>query len=203
MIKPTNYDNISLHRDPVKLGGHYAVIKQVVETKSKAGKQQVVIYIDFDIQDEQHGYFEASYKADTRNEKKWPIDGTFYITNNREDLYLRNLKEFVTSVEVSNNWTSTWHEDPAKWGAQFKGKKVGVVYGAEDNVYRDEKRVVHRIRYFCDVHKALDQDIPKKKDYIGMIGTQTIDMAATMSEGFNVDEFMDIPDGVDDGLPFN
>ena len=203
MNKPSNYDNISLHRDPIKLGGHYAVIKQVVETTSKTGKEQVVIYIDFDLQDEQRGYFENVYRSDTRSEKKWPIDGTMYITNNRQDIYERNIKEFVTAVEESNNWEAKWMQDPAQWGAQFKNKKVGVVYGEEENVYRDELRINHKIRFFCDVHKALDQDVPKRKGYRGMVGTQTTDMAATMSEGFNVDEFMNIPDGVDDGLPFN
>lgn len=201
MNKPSNYDSISLHREPVRLGGHYAIIKNVEETKSKNGKDQVVIYIDFDLQDDQHGYFKNLYNSDNRAEKKWPNEGVMYITNNDQNIFDRNIKEFVTAFEESNNWEDTVWGD--KWAAQFKNKKIGVVYGEEENVYRDELRINHKIRFFCDVHKALDQDIPKRKGYRGMIGTQTTDMAATMSEGFNVDEFMDIPDGVDDGLPFN
>lgn len=194
MNKPANYDNISLHRDPIKLGGHIAVIKKVVETTSRSGKGQVVIYIDFDIQDEQHGYFKAVYDADTRNDKKWPNDGTLYITNSDQNIFDRNIKAFVTAYEDSNEVSAVWGN---QWAAQFTNKKIGVVYGEEESEWRDELRTNRKIRFWCDAHKALDQEIPKKKYYKGQVGTQTTDLASTASEGF-----MDFPDNRDDGLPF-
>ena len=196
MNKPSNYDDIALHRDPIKLGGHIAVIKKVEETKSKAGKDQVVIYIDFDIQDEQADYFKKIYQADTRQEKKWPNDGTLYITNNDQAIFDRNIKAFNTAYEDSNGVQTIWG---SSWAAQFKGKKIGVVYGEEESVWRDELRTNRKIRFFCDTHKALDQDIPKKKLYKGIVGTQT-----TEDHGADPNAFMDFTDlPEDDGLPFN
>lgn len=196
MNKPSNYDDIALHRDPIKLGGHIAVIKKVEETKSKSGKDQVVIYIDFDFQDEQAGYFKQMYLADTRQEKKWPNDGTLYITNNDQAIFDRNIKAFNTAYEDSNGVQTIWG---SSWAAQFAGKKIGVVYGEEESVWRDELRTNRKIRFFCDYHKALDQDIPKKKLYKGIVGTQT-----TEDHGADPNAFMDftnLPE--DDGLPFN
>lgn len=196
MNKPSNYDDIALHRDPIKLGGHIAVIKKVEETKSKAGKDQVVIYIDFDIQDEQAGYFKQMYLADTRQEKKWPNDGTLYITNNDQAIFDRNIKAFNTAYEDSNGTKVIWG---SSWAAQFTGKKIGVVYGEEESVWRDELRTNRKIRFFCDTHKALDQDIPKKKLYKGIVGTQTTEDPGADPNAFM--DFTDLPE--DDGLPFN
>lgn len=190
MNKPNNYESISVNRDPVKLGGHIAVIKKVEETYSKGGKPQVVIYIDFDIQDEQYGYFKNVYDSDTRDEKKWPNDAKFYITNSNQETFDRNIKQFVTSFEDSNNATAVWG---AQWAAQFIGKKIGVVYGEEESEWHDEIRTNRKIRYFCDAHKALEQDVPRKKRYKGS-DTQA-------AEDVPADSWMDIPDG-DDGTPF-
>lgn len=194
MNKPANYDSISLHRDPVKLGGHIAVIKQVTEAMSKSGKEQIIIYIDFDQQDDQAGYFKSIYDADTRKEKKWPNDATYRITNTRQDMFDRGLKQFVTAFEDTNGVTAIWGD---KWAAQFKGKKIGVVFGEEEDKWNEELIPKRRIRFFCDAHTALDQDVPKKKYYKGEVGTQTTDLAATASEGS-----LDFPDNGDEGLPF-
>ena len=71
MNKPNNYDNISLHIDPVVLGGHYAIIKKVNEGQSKNGRPQITIFIDFDQQDSQPGYFKKMFDDSTRTDKKW------------------------------------------------------------------------------------------------------------------------------------
>lgn len=198
MNKPNNYDSISIHTDPVQLGGHYAVIKKVTEGQSKTGKPQITIYIDFDQQDIQPGYFKKLFDADTRPEKKWGASGTFYITmGSNEDYYNRSIKQFVTAYEDSNNTQCVWGD---KWASQFTNKKIGVVYGEEEwlDNSKDELRTSRKIRYFCDVHNAKEQDIPKFRAYKGDLRTQTTNMASTASES----GFMDFPDTEEDGFPF-
>lgn len=199
MNKPNNYDDISLHREPVVLGGHYAVIKKVVEQTSKSGRPQVVIYIDFDQQDAQRGYFKAAFDADTRTDKKWSAGGTHYITKGEnEEYYNRNLKAFITAFENSNGVQCVWGD---KWASQFTGKKIGVVYGEEEYLDRnaDEIKTSRKIRFFCDVHKALEQDIPKKRYYKGDLATSTANLAATASED---NAFMDFNSADDGVFPF-
>lgn len=199
MNKPYNYDNISIHTDPVQLGGHYCVIKKVTEGESKNGRPQIVIYIDFDQQDIQPWYFKKMYDADSRSDKKWGAAGTFYITmGTNEEYYNRSIKAFVTAFEDSNNCTAVWGD---KWAAQFTNKKIGAVYGEEEwlDNSKDELRTSRKIRFFCDVHKAKEQDIPKLRAYKGDLRTQTTNMATTASES----GFMDFPDDTgDDGFPF-
>ena len=198
MNKPNNYDNIALHIDPVALGGHYAVIKKVTEGQSKGGKPQITIYIDFDQQDIQPGYFKKMYDADSRSDKKWGAAGTFYITmGSNEEYYNRSIKQFVTAFEDSNGCTAVWGD---KWAAQFTNKKIGAVYGEEEwlDKSKDEIRTSRKIRFFCDVHKAMDQDVPNKKFYKGDLATSTASFASTASEN----GFMDFPETDGDEFPF-
>ena len=74
MQKPNNYDETQAGGEftPVELGGHKLVIKQVTETKSKSGKDMIVVFFDFAPDDVQPGYFTEQFKNDIRPDKKWP-----------------------------------------------------------------------------------------------------------------------------------
>ena len=199
MNKPNNYDNISLHADPIVLGGHYAIINKVTEGQSKSGKPQITIYIDFDQQDAQPGYFKKLFDSNDRADKKWSAAGTFYITlGSNEEYYNRSIKQFVTAFEDSNGVQCVWGD---KWAGQFANRKIGVVYGEEEwfDKNADEIKTSRKIRYFCDVHKALEQDVPKKRYYKGDLATSTANMAATASED---NAFMDFSNADDGDFPF-
>ena len=49
MKKPDSYDEAKAGGEftPVELGGHKMIIKQVSETKSKSGKDMIVVLFDF------------------------------------------------------------------------------------------------------------------------------------------------------------
>ena len=55
MQKPRNYEETQAQGEftPVELGGHQMVIKQVTETKSKTGKDMIVVLFDFNQSDKQ------------------------------------------------------------------------------------------------------------------------------------------------------
>ena len=163
MQKPNNYDNTQAGGDftPIELGGHTAIVKRVKETTSKSGRSMLQVAIDFDALDSQPGYFSTAFKNDTRQDKKWPFQGTQYIlTEDQDGNCSRSFKGFITSVEESNNAECAWGDGFERW---FLNKKVGVVYGEVEEEYNGELKTRRRIRYFCNYDKAKTQDIPQKR----------------------------------------
>lgn len=197
MNKPKGYDEQQVGGDyvPVGLGGHLAVIKRVEETKSQGGRPMLKVAIDFDAKDAQPKYFYNAFQADTRDEKKWPYQAVRYIlTEDQGGNCSKAFKSFITSVEVSNNAKidDAWGNNFEKW---FNNKKIGVVYGEQEEEYNGEIKTRRKIRYFCDYAKAKDQAIPKKL----LLDTTPKDSLISNS---NDTGFMNIPDGVDEVIPF-
>lgn len=191
MQRPSGYDDVQTNFVPVELGGHTAVIKRLKETTSKTGKPMIQIAIDFDSNDSQPNYFAMAFQNDTRpkEEKKWPFQGTQYIlVEDQTGKCSRSFKSFISSVENSNNAECQWGETFERW---FTGKKVGVVYGENEEEYNGEIKTRRRIRYFCSYDKAKDASVPDKR-YL-----QTPPAPATTDNGF-----MQIPNGGMDEIPF-
>lgn len=162
MNKPNNYEAVTVGEfKPVELGGHYAVIKKLEETTSKSGKPMVKIAIDFDKKDKQPEYFMEQFKNDIRPEKKWPFNAVQYILSEDEKGDCsRSFKSFIRAFEESNNCTIKWGKDFDK---QFQGKKIGVVFGENEEEYNGEVKTRRRIRYFCNYDLADSQLVPEKK----------------------------------------
>lgn len=201
MQKPRNYEETQAQGEftPVELGGHQMVIKQVTETKSKTGKDMIVVLFDFDQSDKQPEYFMKQFRDDIRPEKKWPNQATQYILVHDEDgKCSRSFKTFTTCVKHSNpGFEETWGDN---WGAQFKNKKIGGVFGPQMDYYNGreiEKRV---LRWFVSVDKVADAQIPNMSETQAyknrMAGYPQGSMPAS-------DGFMNIPDGIAEELPFN
>ena len=194
MKKPNNFDEVSAGGDftPIALGGHHAVIMSVKEQKSSTGKDMVVVALDFAKNDSQPGYFKTQFDNDTRSEKKWPYQSVQYIvTEDADGKCSRSFKGFITSFERSNNVTTKWDD---KFAAQFKNKKIGVVYGEVEEEYNGEVKTRHRIRWFCEDAKVDSQNIPDKK-YLPISTSKP-----TVKPGDDV--FMGIPAGSDEVIPF-
>lgn len=173
MNKPKNYDNTKTGGDytSIELGAHRAIIKQVQEMQSKSGRNMIAVYIDFAAEDRQPKYFENQYKEDTREDKKWPFQAVQYIlTEDSDGNTSRSFKGFCTAYEDSNGLTIKWGGGAA-WGQQFKGRRIGVVYGEVDEEYNGKFSTRRRIRWFCDDHKTGDQEIPARKPLKGSAGT--------------------------------
>jgi len=201
MNKPTGYDEAKASGDYIapELGGHYCKIIQVSEAKTKTGKDQIVVLLDFDQNDKQAGLFTTSFNNDQRpqGEKKWPFAGSKWIMvndYNDDQKTSRNFKTFCSCVEKSNNYTITW--GGADWAKQFKGKKIGAVYGEEESEYNGKTYMRSQLRYFCGIDAVANARIPNPK-YLDQGGAITPANAST-----NTDGFMSIPDGVDEEIPF-
>ena len=191
MQKPNGYDEVQVGEfTPVELGGHHLIIKAVKEQESKTGSPMIVVAFDFANNDKQPQYFSDQFERDVRPDKKWPANGTQYIlTMDYQDKTKtsKNFKSFITSFEHSNNVTAIWGE---KFCEQFKGKKIGGVFGVVEEEYNGEVKKRHKLRWFCDDNKADNQSIPQEK------------LLKSSSAASTNDGFMNVPEGTDEEIPF-
>lgn len=191
MNKPNSFDDVKAGGDytPIELGGHHAVIMSVKEQKSSTGKDMIVVALDFARNDKQAGYFKDQFDKDTRSEKKWPYQGVHYIvTVDNEGKCSKSFKGFITSFEKSNNVETNWGN---QFCEQFKGKKIGVVYGEVEEEYNGEVKSRHRIRWFCEDAKAEEASIPQAKLY-----------NEPVTKAPSADKFVAVPEGAEDEIPF-
>lgn len=187
MHKPSNYE--SNNYTPVALGGHYAKIMEVQETTSKSGKDMIVVRIDFDGTDAQPSYFANRYRADERTDKKWPNQATHYILAEN-----RAFNRFVNALKASNETLKDFDKGADLDFKKAKNARIGVVYGEDEEFYNGESRIRTRIRFFCDYDKVAEQSIPAFRP-----------ASNSNTEGRSItgdEDFLKIPDGADDGLPF-
>lgn len=196
MQKPNGYDETRAAGEftPVALGGHYCTIKQVTETQSSTGKNMIVVLLDFGKPDEQEGYFTNQFNNDDRADKKWPFAGSKWIMvndYNDSSKTSKQFKTFCTCVEKSNNYTIQW--GGSNWSRQFKGKKIGAVYGAEEHEYDGNISMRHLIRWFCNIDVVKDAKVPDAK-----LLNRT-NAAPVPSSG---NDFINVPDGVEEEIPF-
>lgn len=203
MQKPTGYEEAQTMGEytPVELGGHYATVLQVTETQSSTGKDMIVVLFDFDKTDKQPGIFRKQFDGDDREGKKWPYAGTMYIMvqdYNDSSKTSRSFKTFCTCVEKSNNYTVTW--GGTEWAKQFKGKKIGVVYGEVENEYNGEIRMRRNPRWFCAWDKVAEARIPDPK-YLNGVSPASQTQAAPAATA-SPDGFLNVPEGADDEIPF-
>lgn len=194
MNKPSGYDDVQVGGGftPVDLGGHYCQIKQVAERKSSTGKDMIVVVFDFVKPDAQEGYFMEQFKNDVREDKKWPFAGSKYIMVNdyqEPSKTSRQFKSFCTCVENSNSYQIQWGGND--WAAQFKGKKIGAVYGEEEHEYDGKVSKRRLVRYFCSLDAVKDAKIPEAK------------LLKNVSRpAANDSSFVNIPEGTEEEIPF-
>ena len=202
MKKPRNYDDTKAQGEfiPVELGGHKLIIKEVEETVSKkTGKEMVVVRFDFAKSDKQAGYFEQMFRDDIRPDKKWPNQATQYIlTEDNEGNCSRSFKTFITCVEHSNHGFETQWVD--NFGTQFKNKIIGGVFGPQMDYY-DGREIEKRVlRWFVSSDKVDEARVPEMSETLAYKNHINGYAQGSTPAG---DGFMNIPDGIDEELPFN
>lgn len=194
MQKPNGFEDVSDGSfTPVELGGHYMTIKKLEETQSKSGKPMIKVAFDFVAPDKQAGYFTQAFKDDVRPDKKWPNNGILYVlTEDEKGNCSRNFKRFITAVEKSNNgFTTKWGNDFAD---QFKGKRLGGVYGIVEDEYNGKISKKHQLRWVCEWDAVSSAKIPDAK----LLPNTNVTSSATPSDS----SFINIPEGMDEEIPF-
>lgn len=198
MLKPANYENTQAGGEfiPIELGGHIIEIKEVTEMESRNGKNMIKISFDFAKGDRQFEYFTKLFKDDIRPDKKWPSNGTTYIlTEDQGGNCSRSFKTFTTSVEKSNpGFSIDWGD---KFEGCFKGKLVGGVFGIVHDYYNGKNISKRQLRWFRSIDGVETADIPNE------IETKEYKQANAPQSELGGDGFMNIPEGLDEELPFN
>lgn len=142
MIKPQDFDQAQGFSsfEPLQAGGHICKIMKLEETKSQAGRDMIVVYLDTDRTDSQPNYYSNAYKNDTRENKKWNNNAIVrQLVLDAEGNTNRGFKTFIDYVEKCNNgFKVVWGEHFADC---FKGKLVGALFGEEEylNKYGESK----------------------------------------------------------------
>lgn len=194
MQKPNNYDSTRTSDDftPITVGGHHLIIKKVEEAKTKTDKDMIIVAFDMAPGDSQPNYFSEMFANDIRPDKKWPRAGRQYIVvTDNDGNTSRSFKSFITSVEKSNSgFVTVWGDT---FAAQFKGKRIGGVFGLVENEYQGRVTKRCELRWFCDDSKA---DNAKAPDLKALPNTNRI-VGAPSS-----DDFVSVQDGMDDEIPF-
>lgn len=200
MIKPNDYDKVQAYGEftPLKLGGHICKIMQVKETQSRAGKDMLEISIDI-AEGEQKDYFAQSYKADTRENKKWGCV-VYQLVKDNDGNTSRGFKSFITAVENSNSGFKVMWGD--KFAACFKGKLIGGVFGREEYLNaNNEKKFATKCVQFRSLEAIRNGvDIPEDKL---LPESQSNSYGPGYTPSPIGDGFMNIPtDAIEEELPF-
>ena len=162
--KPSNWDAVEVMEfdyTPIELGGHKGIIKNVEEyTSDFSGKKSLKVYVDTASDDKQPEYFTEQYKNDTRIDRKWSNSAIKYVPLGEEENQVKMLKSFITAYENSNNCKFDWNKNLD----QLKGKKIGIVFGAEEYENQaGELKIVNKLREFRSIDKVDNVKIPKVK----------------------------------------
>ena len=161
LVKPSNYDEIQVNQEfeRLELGGHKGIIKSVEEyTSTISGNTSLKVEVDTATDDKQPSYFQKQFDENTNSDKKWATGGTKYVSLKQDEICIKMLKAFITSVENSNNgFTYDWNKEVD----QLKGKKIGLVFGLEE--YKNDKgetKTATKITQFRSIDKVDNVKIP-------------------------------------------
>lgn len=186
--KPQGYDEVQAGGDftPIELGGHKLVIKKLEEVTASNGNKYLKVSFDTAPDDKQPNYYAEQYKNDTRETKKWGGVATVFPTD-QQGKTSKNFKQFCTSIERSNN-------SKIQWGAGFEasivGKCIGGIFGEEEYLNAQcEVKTARKLFWWCSTESVDTAKIPSKREL-------------EKSEVSGSD-FVSIPEGIDEELPFN
>lgn len=174
-------------------GAYVIRILNVTEEANKKGFG-THLTIRFDIAEgEYENFFANVFTSDQREDKKWPNDGTFYLTvpdTNSQQYVFDNWNSFWADLEDSNNG---WVFDMEHF-VMLKGKLLGAKFAIEQTEYNGQIYDHTRMRWTCvadDVRNGKAGKMPADK---------LITPSAPASEESN-DEWLKV-DAIADELPF-
>ena len=163
------------------------------EVCSNSKGQYVKISCDI-AEGEYTGFYAKEYKAQQSEDKKWHCNYLLNIPNDdgseKDNWTKRRFKTFTEALEESN---PGYHFD---WDEQkFKGKIAGGLFNERE--YEKNDGSIGRatnLAAFCKVDKIRSGDYKLPKDKI---------LSSNNSSRTNSDDFMSVPDGADEEMPFN
>lgn len=156
--------------------------------------------ISFDIAEgEYKDFYSNQYLSNTSEDRKWSRDAIFYLgvpDNNSQPFVWQNWNNFFADLEDSNDGFVFGGGDPK----QLKGKLIGGKFHIEQTEYNDNIYDHTRLRWTCvaeDVRQGKAGKLPNDKLITSSASSSGSGRASAPDDGW-----MNIPDGLENELPF-
>ena len=188
------FDRKDTYKESERLpvGGY---VLKILDVKYQTNDWGDVIILSFDVEEgEQKGFFAANYKAQVGEDKKWK--GTYRIRVPKDDgseqdkWTKKRFNTIVVNFEESNagyHWN--WDEQT------LKGKVIGALFNNKEYEYNGHRG------FFTNCHSLVT--VEKIRSGKFEVPADTLLKNGGNSSVPNPDGFMNIPDGIDEELPFN
>ena len=199
MKQLNGYANAQVYTGQEKLpvGGYVLKILDAKEEDNSSKGYNNKLILSFDIAEGDYkDFFAANYKAQTGEDKKWK--GVYRITvpaddGSKDDEWKQNRFKTIISLFEESNPDFHWDWDERK----LKGKVIGALFNNKEYEFNG------RHGFFTNCHSLVTVEKIKS-------GKFTIPEDTLLNKGNtenqsrpNADGFMNIPDGIDEELPFN
>ena len=194
MKKLNGYEEAKAYSDQGRLpvGGY---ILKIMDVKYQENDWGDVILLSFDIEDGEHkGFFAANYKNQEQEDKKWK--GTYRLRVPKDDgseednWAMRRFKTVIANFEESNpgfHWS--WDEQ------MLKGKVIGALFNNKEYEFNG------RHGFYTNCHSIVAAEKIRSGNFKIPNDTFLKKDGAAMQKT-DGDGFMNIPDGIDEELPF-
>lgn len=206
--KPDGYDKAQAFTGEfvsLPAGCYVCVIKQVSQTETQSHRPQLAVLFDI-AEGEQKDFYRKQYDTAKRSDANAKWKGVHKQIMDGSSLPF--FKGLMTSVEKSNPGYSF------PWGLEgnektMVGKKFGAVMGREEFLTQEgERRFATKIVQIRSIDGLKDAKVPEDKllseaDIAEFNRTHMPSQPAPAADpGLASDGFMNIPDGIDEELPF-
>lgn len=199
MKKLEGYEKAQAYSEQERLpvGGY---VLKILDVKYQENSWGDVILLSFDIAEGEHkDFFAQNYRAQTQEDKKWK--GTYRLRVPKDDgseqdnWTMRRFKTIISNFEESN---SGYHWN---WDEQtLKGKMIGALFNNKEYDFNGSHGFFTNCHSLVTVEKIrsgkfeipADTLLKEKKDNGYPAGSTPVGNG-----------FMNIPDGIDEELPFN
>lgn len=192
MKKLNGYEEAKAYSDQERLpvGGY---ILKIMDVKYQENDWGDIILLSFDIEEGEHkGFFATNYKNQEQEDKKWK--GTYRLRVPKDDgseqdnWAMRRFKTVIANFEESNpgfHWS--WDEQ------MLKGKVIGALFNNK------EYEVNGRHGFYTNCHSMVTTEKIRSGNF--NIPDDTL-LKKENAPGGRGDGFMNVPDGIDEELPF-
>ena len=154
-----------------------------------------VLRIAFDIAEgEYKGFYQKQFDANTNEDKKWPFDAVFSLNvpnDKSQDYVWTNWNTFFADLEDSNNGFA-FNGDVKK----LKDKVIGGKFHIEQREYKGNVYDHTKFKWSCIADDVRSGNVGK------MPNDKLVSSVKKPSLSGSDDDFMDIPDGAEEEVPF-
>lgn len=180
-------------------GAYVIIIKNAVE-ESNRNKSGSHLTISFDIAEgEYKDFYMNQWQADTREDRKWNRDAVYYLTvpyDGCQQFVWDNWNTFFADLEDSNNGFVFGGGDPKT----LKGKVIGGKFANVQSEWNGQVYDHTQLRWTCvaeDVRQGKAGKMPPDK-----LKTPSALIAGAGIAPETGDDWMKIPEGIEEDLPF-